>query len=83
MPIGVGAFVEEEGSRFGMPCLGSRVAVGALPAAKALSLTDRSGTTLRAALESAGTDPSGVGPSPLLERMGPSSSCTSSRAVGW
>jgi len=69
VPIGVGAFVEEEGSRFGMPCLGSRVAVGALPAVQALSLTDRSGTTLRAALESAGTDPSGVGPSPLLDRM--------------
>ena len=69
VPIGVGAFVEEEGSRFGMPCLGSRVAVGALPAARALDLTDRSGTTLRSALESAGTDPAGVGVSPLLERM--------------
>ncbi len=69
VPIGIGAFVEEEGSRFGMPCLGSRVAVGALPAARALDLTDRSGTTLRSALESAGTDPAGVGVSPLLERM--------------
>ncbi len=69
VPIGVGAFVEEEGSRFGMPCLGSRVAVGALPAARALDLTDRSGTTLRSALASAGTDPAGVGVSPLLERM--------------
>ena len=69
VPIGIGAFVEEEGSRFGMPCLGSRVAVGALPAARALDLTDRSGTTLRAALASTGTDPAGVGVSPLLERM--------------
>jgi len=69
VPIGVGAFVEEEGSRFGMPCLGSRVAVGALPADRALGLTDRSGTTLRAALEASGIDAAGVGPSPLLERM--------------
>ncbi|MFC0624689.1 allantoate amidohydrolase [Kribbella deserti] len=69
VPIGVGAFVEEEGSRFGMPCLGSRVAVGAISAAKALDLQDRSGVSLRAALESSGTDPAGVGPSPLLDRM--------------
>ncbi|WP_328524507.1 allantoate amidohydrolase [Kribbella sp. NBC_00359] len=70
VPIGVGAFVEEEGSRFGMPCLGSRVAAGVLPAEKALGLKDRAGVSLSAALEAAGTDPAGVGPSPLLERMG-------------
>ncbi|ADB35763.1 amidase, hydantoinase/carbamoylase family [Kribbella flavida DSM 17836] len=70
VPIGVGAFVEEEGSRFGMPCLGSRIATGVLPAAKALALQDRAGVTLAHALEQAGTDPAGVGPSPLLERMG-------------
>jgi len=70
VPIGVGAFVEEEGSRFGMPCLGSRIAAGVLPAEKALALTDRQGVSLAAALEAAGTDPSGVGPSPLLDRMG-------------
>jgi N-carbamoyl-L-amino-acid hydrolase len=70
VPIGVGAFVEEEGSRFGMPCLGSRVAAGVLPASKALALEDRRGVTLAAALEAAGTDPAGVGPSPLLRRMG-------------
>lgn len=29
-PIGVAVFVEEEGSRFGMPCLGSRLATGVL-----------------------------------------------------
>ncbi len=69
VPIGVGAFVEEEGSRFGMPCLGSRVAVGALPADRALSLTDRSGTTLRSALLDCDVDPSAVGRSPFVERM--------------
>ncbi|TCM51187.1 N-carbamoyl-L-amino-acid hydrolase [Kribbella sp. VKM Ac-2568] len=70
VPIGVGAFVEEEGSRFGMPCLGSRVAVGVLQAEKALALKDRAGVSLADALSSVGTDPAGVGPSPLLDRMG-------------
>lgn len=69
VPIGVGAFVEEEGSRFGMPCLGSRVAVGALPASRALSLTDRSGTSLASALESLGEDPGAVAPSGFVSRM--------------
>ncbi|MGW1344529.1 allantoate amidohydrolase [Kribbella sp. NPDC002412] len=70
VPIGVGVFVEEEGSRFGMPCLGSRVAAGVLPPSRALALTDRAGVTLAAALEAAGFDPAGVGPSPLVQRMG-------------
>ncbi|MDX2968494.1 allantoate amidohydrolase [Kribbella solani] len=70
VPIGIGAFVEEEGSRFGMPCLGSRIAAGILPAEKALRLTDRTGVELRQALEEAGIDPAGVGPSPLMQRMG-------------
>jgi len=70
VPIGVGAFVEEEGSRFGMPCLGSRVAAGVLSADKALALRDRAGVSLAEALSEAGTDPTGVGPSPLLARMG-------------
>lgn len=70
VPIGVGAFVEEEGSRFGMPCLGSRVATGVLTASKALELTDPSGVSLATALSEVGTDPAGVGSSPLLDRMG-------------
>jgi N-carbamoyl-L-amino-acid hydrolase len=70
VPIGIGAFVEEEGSRFGMPCLGSRVAAGVLSAEKALQLKDRAGVGLGEALEKAGLDPAGVGPSPLLRRMG-------------
>jgi N-carbamoyl-L-amino-acid hydrolase len=70
VPIGVGAFVEEEGSRFGMPCLGSRVAAGVLSAEKALALTDRTGIPLAVALEQSGIDPAGVGPSPLIGRMG-------------
>src|SRR6266540_1890886 len=44
--IGIGAFVEEEGSRFGLACLGSRLAVGAVAVADAEALTDRDGVRL-------------------------------------
>lgn len=70
VPIGVGAFVEEEGSRFGMPCLGSRIATGVLTPEKALALQDRAGVSLYDALSRAEVDPSRVGPSSLLSRMG-------------
>ena len=53
-PIGVAMFVEEEGSRFGMPCLGSRLATGVLDPARALALRDRDGVTLPEAYERAG-----------------------------
>ena len=46
-PIGVGVFVEEEGSRFGLACLGSRLATGATSWADARALTDRDGVSLR------------------------------------
>jgi beta-ureidopropionase / N-carbamoyl-L-amino-acid hydrolase len=70
VPIGVGAFVEEEGSRFGMPCLGSRIATGVLTPEKALTLTDRTGLSLSDALQDHGVDLDRVGPSSLLSRMG-------------
>lgn len=44
--LGVAAFVEEEGSRFGRACLGSRLAVGATSWAEARELTDREGVRL-------------------------------------
>jgi N-carbamoyl-L-amino-acid hydrolase len=43
-PIGVAAFVEEEGSRFGLACLGSRLATGAMAWEVARELRDRDGT---------------------------------------
>ena len=49
--IGVAVFVEEEGSRFGLPCLGSRLATGALEPARALTLTDRDGRSLADVVE--------------------------------
>jgi len=60
-PIGVVAFVEEEGARFGVGCVGSKVITGALPAEQALALTDADGTTLAHALAAAGTDPAMIG----------------------
>jgi N-carbamoyl-L-amino-acid hydrolase len=45
-PIGVSVFVEEEGSRFGLACLGSRLATGALSWETARELRDRDGVAL-------------------------------------
>lgn len=45
-PVGVAVFVEEEGSRFGVPCVGSRWATGALDAAEVLALRDAAGISL-------------------------------------
>ncbi|HEY3530225.1 MAG TPA: allantoate amidohydrolase [Nocardioides sp.] len=53
-PIGVSVFVEEEGSRFGLACLGSRLATGATTWERASGLRDRDGVRLDEALASAG-----------------------------
>ncbi|WP_067460999.1 allantoate amidohydrolase [Actinomadura macra] len=45
-PIGVGVFVEEEGSRFGQACLGSRLATSALSWSAARELRDAEGVAL-------------------------------------
>jgi N-carbamoyl-L-amino-acid hydrolase len=45
-PVGVSVFAEEEGSRFGLACLGSRLAVGATSWESARTLTDRDGVAL-------------------------------------
>src|SRR4051794_11486289 len=43
IPIGISVFVEEEGSRFGLACLGSRLATGTTRWAAARELRDRDG----------------------------------------
>ncbi|MEV4622699.1 allantoate amidohydrolase [Asanoa sp. NPDC049573] len=45
-PITVAAFAEEEGSRFGIACLGSRLLTGAIDPERAAALTDRDGLSL-------------------------------------
>lgn len=60
-PVAVVAFCEEEGGRFGVPCLGSRLLTGAIAPADAARLTDPGGTTMAEAAASAGLDPSLLG----------------------
>lgn len=45
-PLGIGVFVEEEGSRFGLACLGSRLATGTTQWQEARELRDRDGLRL-------------------------------------
>jgi len=60
-PLAIVVFAEEEGSRFGVPCLGSRLLTGALDADAARRLTDRNGVDLAEAVRRAGVDPAGLG----------------------
>lgn len=67
-PVGVVVFTEEEGGRFGVPCLGSRLLTGALAPEKALRLRDRDGVSLADAMGGAGADVDRLGADP--ERLG-------------
>lgn len=68
-PIGVAAFVEEEGSRFGLACLGSRLATGTTTPEQARALADRDGVRLEDAMAAAGLEPD-LGRSGWLDRVG-------------
>ncbi len=65
-PVVVAAFSEEEGARFGVACLGSRLLTGVTDPVKARALTDAGGSTLAGAMTSAGHDPAGIGPDETL-----------------
>ena len=65
-PLAVAAFCEEEGARFGVACLGSRLLAGAIEPDRARALTDAAGVTLAAAMTAAGQDPAVIGPDPGL-----------------
>lgn len=60
-PFAIAVFADEEGGRFGVACLGSRLLTGAVAPERALSLRDDDGTTLADALRGAGLDPARVG----------------------
>jgi beta-ureidopropionase / N-carbamoyl-L-amino-acid hydrolase len=60
--VAIVSFTEEEGARFGVPCLGSRLLAGTLDPATARALTDDSGVTLAEAMTAAGHDPDLIGP---------------------
>ncbi len=61
-PIAVAAFTEEEGARFGVACLGSRLLTGATSAQTARGLRDADGVSLAEAMTSAGMEPDRLGP---------------------
>ncbi|WP_438303692.1 allantoate amidohydrolase [Streptomyces sp. HUAS TT11] len=67
-PVAVVNFGDEEGARFGLACVGSRLAAGQLSREQAHRLTDGDGVTLAQAMEAAGHDPDAIGPDP--ERLG-------------
>jgi N-carbamoyl-L-amino-acid hydrolase len=60
-PVAVVAFAEEEGSRFGIACLGSKLMTGAIAPGTALRLADAAGTAFAEAAASGGVDPAGTG----------------------
>jgi beta-ureidopropionase / N-carbamoyl-L-amino-acid hydrolase len=70
-PIAVAAFCEEEGARFGVACLGSRLLTGTIAPDAARALRDAGGVTLAGAMAAAGHDPGRLGPDgELLSRIG-------------
>jgi len=60
-PLAVAVFPEEEGSRFGVACLGSRLLTGAIDPDRARTLTDADGVSFAEASRAAGIDPAGLG----------------------
>jgi N-carbamoyl-L-amino-acid hydrolase len=70
-PMAIVVFTEEEGARFRVPCLGSRLMTGAIEPGAARALGDDDGVTLAAAMTAAGCDASLIGPDEdLLARLG-------------
>ncbi|WP_344885379.1 allantoate amidohydrolase [Nonomuraea antimicrobica] len=61
VPVGVVCFADEEGARFGVPCMGSRLLTGVLSPERALGLTDDDGGTLAEAMRRAGRRPERAG----------------------
>src|ERR1700726_4207255 len=58
-PVAVVAFAEEEGSRFGIACLGSKLMTGAVDPGLIASRADAAGGTFAQAAAPAGGDPAG------------------------
>ncbi|RDD89946.1 allantoate amidohydrolase [Streptomyces parvulus] len=70
-PLGIVNFGDEEGARFGLACVGSRLTAGALTVEQAHRLTDGDGIILPRAMEDAGYDPDTLGADPeRLARIG-------------
>lgn len=61
-PLAIAVFPEEEGSRFGLACLGSGIMTGTVDVARALNLKDQDGNTLADVAGRNGLNPSRLGP---------------------
>ncbi len=60
-PLGIAVFTEEEGARFGVACLGSRLMTGAISPERARGLRDADGVTWADAMAAEGYDPDAIG----------------------
>ncbi|MGK4581151.1 allantoate amidohydrolase [Kitasatospora sp. HPMI-4] len=60
-PLAIVNFGDEEGARFGVACVGSRLSTGVLSREQALELRDADGVRLPDAMERAGCDPAAIG----------------------
>ena len=70
-PFAIVNFGDEEGARFGLACVGSRLAAGELTVEQARRLRDGDGVSLPQAMEAAGYDPDAIGADPeRLARIG-------------
>ncbi|MEU9955992.1 allantoate amidohydrolase [Streptomyces sp. NPDC050982] len=70
-PLAIVNFGDEEGARFGLACVGSRLAAGELTVEQARQLRDGDGVSLPQAMEAAGHDPDAIGADPeRLARIG-------------
>lgn len=70
-PLAITNFGDEEGARFGLACVGSRLTAGQLSVENAHRLRDGDGVSLPQAMEAAGYDPDAIGPDPeRLARIG-------------
>ncbi|MFF5453234.1 allantoate amidohydrolase [Streptomyces sp. NPDC012950] len=70
-PLAIVNFGDEEGARFGLACVGSRLTAGRLTKEQAHELRDGDGISLPQAMEAAGYDPDAIGPDPeRLARVG-------------
>ncbi|MFC8669483.1 allantoate amidohydrolase [Streptomyces sp. NPDC057199] len=70
-PLAIVNFGDEEGARFGLACVGSRLAAGELTVERARQLRDGDGVSLPQAMEAAGYDPDAIGADPeRLARIG-------------
>ncbi len=63
-PLAVAVFPEEEGSRFGIACLGSRLLAGVVEPDQIRALVDDSGHSFAEASSAVGLDPALIGPDP-------------------